>query len=147
MVKNIEVQAAVNLDRTIEELLSASRVIAVVGLSADPDKASNMVARYLLDKGYKVIPVNPGQETNLGRKSYKSLVDIEEKVDIVDIFMRADKVLPFVKEAILLHPKSVWLQLGIVSEEGKALAEAEGIVFIMDRCVKQEHARLLGAKS
>jgi hypothetical protein len=147
MEKNRETQPADRQDRTIEGLLSASRVIAVVGLSADPDKASNVVARYLMDKGYKVIPVNPGQETVLGEKSYRSLADIGEKIDIVDIFMRADKVLPFVREAISMRPKAIWLQLGIVSEDAKALAEAEGVAFVMDRCVKQEHARLLGSKA
>ncbi len=132
-------------DKTIEGLLSGGRVIAVVGLSADPDKPSNGVARYLMGKGYKVIPVNPGQETILGQTSYKSLADIKEKVDIVDIFMKADKVLPVVREAVRLRPKAIWLQLGIVSEEAKALAENEGITFVMDKCVKQEHVRLFGS--
>ena len=87
-------------DNAIRELLRTSRVIAVVGLSADEGKPSNVVARYLMDKGYKIIPVNPGQETILGQKSYKSLADIDEKVDIVDIFMKAEKVLPFVRDAM-----------------------------------------------
>ena len=147
MEKNRETRPGAEQDRAIEDLLSAGRVIAVVGLSADPDKASNMVARYLMEKGYKVIPVNPGQEAVLGEKSYNSLAEIAEKVDIVDIFMRADKVMPFVREAVAMRPKAIWLQLGIVSDEAKALAEAEGITFVMDRCVKQEHARLLGPKS
>jgi hypothetical protein len=147
MEKSRETQPADERDRAIEGLLSSTRVIAVVGLSADPGKASNMVARYLMDKGFKVIPVNPGQETVLGEKSYKSLAEIEEKVDIVDIFMRADKVMPFVREAVSMRPKAIWLQLGIVSEEAKALAEVEGITFVMDRCVKQEHARLIASKA
>jgi len=132
-----------NQDNAIKELLRTSRVIAVVGLSADEDKPSNVVARYLMDKGYKVIPVNPGQETILGQKSYKSLADIDEKVDIVDIFMKAEKVLPFVRDAITLRPSAIWLQLGIVNEEAKNVADAEKIMFVMDKCVKQEHTRLL----
>lgn len=132
-----------NQDSAIKELLQTSRVIAVVGLSADEDKPSNVVARYLMDKGYKVIPVNPGQETILGQKSYKSLADIDEKVDIVDIFMKAEKVLPFVRDAIKLHPSAIWLQLGIVNEEAKGVADADKIMFVMDKCVKQEHTRLL----
>jgi hypothetical protein len=129
-------------DREIKELLRTSRVIAVVGLSPDEGKASNIVARYLMGKGYKVIPVNPGAGSILGEKSYKSLGDIDEKVDIVDIFMRAEKVLPFVRDALALKPRAVWLQLGIVSHEAKALSEEQGVMFVMDRCVKQEHARL-----
>jgi len=132
-----------NQDNAIKELLRTSRVIAVVGLSADEDKPSNVVARYLMDKGYKVIPVNPGQETILGQKSYKSLADIDEKVDIVDIFIKAEKVLPFVRDAIKLRPSAIWLQLGIVNEEAKNVADAEKIMFVMDKCVKQEHTRLL----
>jgi len=132
-----------NQDNAIKELLRTSRVIAMVGLSADEDKPSNVVARYLMDKGYKVIPVNPGQETILGQKSYKSLSDIDEKVDIVDIFMKAEKVLPFVRDAITLLPSAIWLQLGIVNEEAKNVADAEKMMFVMDKCVKQEHTRLL----
>ena len=132
-----------NQDNAIKELLRTSRVIAMVGLSADEDKPSNVVARYLMDKGYKVIPVNPGQETILGQKSYKSLADIDEKVNIVDIFMKAEKVLPFVRDAITLRPSAIWLQLGIVNEEAKNVADAEKIMFVMDKCVKQEHTRLL----
>jgi predicted CoA-binding protein len=134
-------------DNAIRELLRTSRVIAMVGLSADEDKPSNAVARYLMGKGYKVIPVNPGQETILGQKSYKSLADIDEKVDIVDIFMKAEKVLPFVRDAIGLRPSAIWLQLGIVTEEAKGLADADKIMFVMDKCVKQEHARLLQGAS
>ena len=96
-----------------------------------------------MDKGYKVIPVNPGQETILGQKSYKSLADIDEKVDIVDIFIKAEKVLPFVRDAIKLRPSAIWLQLGIVNEEAKSVADADKVMFVMDKCVKQEHTRLL----
>jgi hypothetical protein len=129
-------------DRAIKELLDTSRTIAMVGLSADEEKPSNVVARYLRDNGFTVIPVNPGQDTILGEKSYKSLGRIPERIDIVDIFMRSDKVLPFVEEAVTLRPKAIWLQLGIANDEAKALAEKSGIMFVMDRCIKQEHSRL-----
>ena len=129
-------------DKAIKEVLQTSRVIAIVGLSADVDKPSNGVARYLKNKGFRIIPVNPGQETILGEKCYKSLTDIPEPVDVVDIFMKAEKVLPFVEEATRLKPKAVWLQLGIVNDEAKAAAEKAGILFIQDKCVKIEHARL-----
>ena len=130
-------------DKEIKQLLQTSRVIAIVGLSADEEKPSNGVARYLKGKGFRIIPVNPGQETILGEKSYASLADIPEPVDVVDIFMKAEKVLPFVEEAVKLKPKAIWLQLGIVNEAAKAVVAQSGIMFVQDKCVKQEHARLL----
>jgi uncharacterized protein len=130
-------------DKTAKELLEESHVIAIVGLSADEGKASNMVARYLQSKGYKIIPVNPGYETILGEKAYKSLSEIPDQVDIVDIFMRSEKVVPVVEEAIKLKPKAIWLQLGIANDEAKSAAETNEILFVMDKCVKQEHSRLL----
>jgi predicted CoA-binding protein len=136
-----------NQDKAITDLLRTSRVIAMVGLSADARKPSNVVARYLKEHGYRVIPVNPSRETILGEKSYKSLSAVEEKIDIVDIFMRAEELLPVVREAVRLRPRGIWLQLGIVNEEAKALAGAGGVFFVMDRCVKQEHSRLLAKMS
>lgn len=130
-------------DKEIRELLRTSRVIAIVGLSADEDKPSNAVARYLQSKGFRIIPVNPGRDTILGEKSYGSLSDIPEPVDVVDIFMRAENLLPFVEEATKLKPKAIWLQLGIVNDRAKAVAEKSNIMFVQDKCVKQEHTRLL----
>ena len=131
-------------DEAIGALLCAAKVIAVVGLSADPDKPSNGVARYLQHEGFRIIPVNPGQETILGEKSYKSLAEVPEEVDVVDIFMRSEKVLPVVEEAIKLKPKAIWLQLGITNGSAKSAVEGAGIMFVQDKCVKQEHARLVG---
>ncbi len=130
-------------DEMEEELLKTSRVIAIVGLSPDEEKASNSVARYLKGKGYRIIPVNPGYEQILGEKVYKSLLAIPEKVDIVDIFMRAEKVLPIVQEAIKLHPRAIWLQLGIKNDEARRLVEETDIEYVEDKCMKQEHSRLL----
>jgi uncharacterized protein len=121
--------------------LETSHTIAMVGLSPSEDKASNGVARYLRKAGYRVIPVNPAYDEILGEKSYKSLSDIPGKIDVVDIFMRADKLLPVVEEAVKLKPDCMWLQLGIVNEEARAVAERHGIAFIQDKCMKQEHAR------
>ena len=126
-----------------KEILEQSRVIAVVGLSPDEEKPSNIVARYLIAHGYKVIPVNPGHENILDQKSYKALSDIPEKIDIVDIFMRADRLLPVVEEAVRIKPRCIWLQLGIINEEARKLAEDNGITFFMDRCIKIEHNRLV----
>lgn len=129
-------------DQVIKELLNASHLIAIVGLSADESKASNTVGRYLQSKGYRIIPVNPGAEEILGEKTYKTLSEIPERVDIVDIFMRSEKVVPVVEEAIRLHPKAIWLQLGITNDEAKGLVERNDIAFFSDKCVKQEHERL-----
>ena len=126
-----------------KEILEQSKVIAVVGLSPDEDKPSNIVAQYLISHGYKVIPVNPGHGNILGQKSYKTLSDIPENVDIVDIFMRAELLLPVVEEAVRIRPKCIWLQLGIINEEAKRLAEDNGITFFMDRCIKIEHGKLI----
>jgi predicted CoA-binding protein len=126
-----------------KEILKQSKVVAVVGLSPDVEKPSNIVAQYLIAHGYRVIPVNPGHDNILGQKAYKNLSDIPEHVDIVDIFMRADVLLPVVEEAVRIKPKCIWLQLGIINEEAKKLAEDNGITFFMDRCIKIEHNRLI----
>jgi len=128
-------------DQQKKEILQQSKVIAIVGVSPDSEKPSNIVAKYLQNAGYKIIPVNPNYEEVLGEKSYHTLSQIQEKVDIVDIFMQADKVLPVVEEAIWIKPKCIWLQLGIVNEAAKRLAESHGITFFMDVCIKQEHTR------
>ena len=134
-----------NKDIIVRKLFESSKTIAMVGLSPNEDKPSNVVAKYLKNAGYRVIPVNPQHDELLGEKCYHTLSDIQEKVDVVDIFMRADKVLPVVEEAVAIKPKYIWLQLGIVSEEAKEIAESHGIIFFMDVCMKQEHTRLFGS--
>ncbi|MCX5814517.1 MAG: CoA-binding protein [Proteobacteria bacterium] len=129
-------------DAKKKELLSSSKVIAIVGLSPKEDKPSNTVAKYLRDAGYRVIPVNPGYDEILGEKCYQALSDIPEKVDIVDIFMRADSVMPVVEEAVAIKSGCIWLQLGIANEEAKKTAENHGVTFFMDVCIKKEHERL-----
>lgn len=131
-----------------KKLLEESHVIAVVGLSPDPEKASNVVASYLVAHGYRVIPVNPNYPEIFGQRSYPALADIPEKIDIVDIFMRAEKALPVVQEAVTINPKAIWLQLGIKSDDARDYVESHGknILFLMDQCIKMEHARLLQTK-
>ena len=131
-------------DDAKRKLLEESRVIAIVGLSPDTAKASNVVATYLIAQGYRIIPVNPGYKEMLGQKSYPSLSDVTEKIDIVDIFMRAENLMPAVKEAVRLAPRAIWLQLGIVNDEARKLAEANNIPFFMDQCIKTQHSRLIG---
>jgi predicted CoA-binding protein len=125
--------------------------IAVVGLSKDPSKPSHDVAKYLLDHGYKVIPINPTVDKVLGLKSYSSLSNLPDElrrtVDVVDIFRRSEDIPPIVDEAISLHtsvgrPNAIWMQLGIVNEEAARKAKAEGMDVVMDRCMKIEHKRL-----
>ena len=130
-------------DKQVYELLERAHVVAIVGLSPEEGKASNSVARYLKREGYRIIPVNPGHDEILGEKAYKSLADIPEDVDIVDIFMRAEKVLPIVEEAVKLKPRAIWLQLGIRNEDSRQLVEKTDIGYVEDKCVKQEHSRLL----
>jgi predicted CoA-binding protein len=134
------------LDQEKKDLLESSKVIAMVGLSPKTDKPSNRVANYLKEHGYRVIPVNPQHEEILGEKSYKSLSDIPDKVDVVDIFMRAENVVPVIEEAIKIKPKAIWLQLGIVNDQAKAIAEKNGVGFVQNLCIKLEHARLLQDK-
>ncbi len=134
-------------DEQIQELFKTSRVIAMVGLSPDEEKPSNTVARYLKDKGYRVIPVNPAREQILGEKSYKSLGDIPEKVDIVDLFIRSENVLPFVREALKLNPRAIWLQLDIKNAEARELVSPTEIGYVEDRCVKREHEKLAASRS
>ena len=131
-------------DQTKKDVFASSKIIAVVGLSPKADKPSNRVANYLKAHGYRIIPVNPQYEEILGEKSYKSLSDIPDKVDVVDIFMRAENVVPVVEEAIRIKPKAIWLQLGIVNDEAKAIAEKTGIDFLQNLCIKLEHERLIG---
>jgi uncharacterized protein len=127
-------------------ILEQSKTIAIVGLSPDKEKASNIVANYLIAHGYRIIPVNPGYDEILGLKSFRSLADIPDKIGIVDIFMRSEKVLPVVEEAIKLKPRAIWLQLGVINEEARKLVEDKGIAFFMNVCVKQEHEKIFGKK-
>jgi len=129
-------------DREIRQLLETSKIIAVVGLSDKPDRDSYRVAEYLQRQGYRIIPVNPTVDSVLGEKSYASVSDIPEPVDIVDVFRRPDAVGPVVEDAIAAGARAIWMQLGIENEEAAQAAEAAGLQVVMDRCIKIEHARL-----
>ena len=131
-------------DEEIRELLHSTKTIAIVGVSANTDRASYHVARYLQGKtDYELFFVNPAAEEILGQKVYKSLSEIEEEIDLVDVFRKPADCLAVLDEAIAIKAKSVWLQLGISVPEVKSVGEAAGLSVIMDRCIKIDHAHLL----
>jgi len=127
----------------ISRLLKECRNIAVVGLSPKENRPSNQVARYLIEAGYNIIPVNPGQSDILGKTCYPNLKSIPEQVDIVDIFRRAEDIPPIVDGAIAIGAKVVWMQQGIVNEEAAEAARKAGLTVIMDRCLKVDHMNLV----
>lgn len=130
--------------KVIQELLNESKTIAIIGLSTEKTKASNMVGSYLKDEGFKIIPVHPKADEILGEKAYKSLADIPEKVDIVDIFRPAEEVPGIVEEAIKIGAKAVWMQLRIINFEAAEAAREAGVEAIVDKCIKMEHGRYGG---
>jgi predicted CoA-binding protein len=128
----------------LRRILGQSRTIAVVGLSANWYRPSYFAAKYMIDHGYTVIPVNPAYPEVLGQKCYSSLRDIPRKVDIVDCFRRAEDIPAIVDEAIGIGARVLWMQLGVIHPEAARKAEAAGLEVVMDRCVKIEYARLFG---
>ena len=135
-------------DQEIAQLLSTARTIAVVGLSGNPDRPSFGVAQYLQSKGYRILPVNPTIDSVLGEKCYASVSEIPEKadvkVDIVDVFRRAEFVPALAEEAIAIGARCLWLQLGVIHEEAARRARDAGLLVVMDRCLAVERLRLAG---
>ena len=128
----------------IQRILHTARTIAIVGLSPNELRASYFVGYYLKRHGYRVIPVNPREPEILGEKSYPSLLDIPEHVDVVDVF-RAPAALPEIaRQAVAIHAGALWCQYGVINAEGAQIAEDGGVPVIMDRCLKVEHARYIG---
>ena len=128
----------------IQQLLTSARTIAIVGLSNNPLRASNFVGFYLLRHGYHVIPVNPRETEVLGQRAVAKLTDIDEPVDIVNVFREPGVVPELAEEAIRIGARALWLQFGVISPAGAALAHRAGLAVVMDRCLKIEHARYLG---
>ena len=133
-------------DSYIRGILNTVKTIAVVGISPKENRPSYFVFKYLQERGYRMIPVNPGHagQEILGRKVYATLADIPEPVDMIDIFRASEHVLPVVREALALRQKPlvIWTQLSVRNDEAAALAEAEGLKVVMDRCPKIEYGRL-----
>jgi len=133
----------VNEPKTIERILRESKTIAVVGLSANPEKTSHHVAAFLQSKGYRIIPVNPTvQGEILGEKVYPNLQSVPEPFDVADVFRRAEDIPAVVDDAIAAGVKILWIQLGIVNEDAAARAEEAGMTVVMDRCMMAEYRRL-----
>lgn len=128
--------------KEIEEILRECRKIAVVGLSPKESRDSNKVARYLMEQGYEVIPVNPGQKEILGKTCYKSLADIPFQIDMADLFLNPTRVPQIVDQAIEIGVNTIWMQFGVVHNEAALKAKESGIQVVMDRCIMVEHEKL-----
>jgi uncharacterized protein len=129
-------------DADLTQLLTDATVIAMVGASSNPDKTSNGIMRKLQSVGYRVIPVNPGETEVLGERSYPSLVDVPERIDIVDVFRRAEETPAIADAAVTIGAKALWLQTGIVNEDAAARATAGGLMVVMDACIGATHSLL-----
>lgn len=134
------------LSQQTRDILTRYQRIAMVGVSGNPTRASYRAMVHMLSKGYTVYPINPQYEEIQGVRCYPSLSEIDQPVDIVDIFRRPDTVMPLVDEAHALGAKVFWLQIGVVNEEARAKAESLGMETVMDRCVKIEQCRFFGKK-
>jgi len=129
-------------DEEIKKILSLKN-IAVIGISKNEEKAANSVPKYLHTNGYNIIPINPKHDEVFDIKCHPNISEVEQPIDLVDIFRPSDDVLPFVKDAIKVKPKVIWLQLGIHNHEAEDLAKKEGIDVVFNRCILVEHERLM----
>lgn len=125
-------------------LLQKTKTIAIVGLSKQWNRPSNFVGKYLIEHGYRVVPVNPRYEEILGQKSYPTVVDIPFQIDMVDCFRKPEELEEVLQHTIEKGISSLWLQIGVINVDVQARAQNEGITVVMDRCIKIEHARLFG---
>jgi len=131
--------------RVIRDLLGDSKTIAIVGMSTEKTKASNMVGAYLQDEGYRIVPINPRASEILGEKVYPDLKSVPFPIDIVDIFRPPSEVAGIVDNAIEIGAKAVWMQLKLVDLQAAAKAQEAGLDVVADRCIKMEHGRYCGA--
>ena len=126
------------MDELIETMLEATKSVAVVGLSDKPDRPSHAVARYLQERGYRIIPVNPFVREVLGEKPFRSLAEIPGGVDLVDVFRKSEHVPEIAREAIRIGVRYFWMQEGVRNERAREMLDAAGILVVMDRCLKKE---------
>ena len=130
-----------NFDRKIVESILKMKIIAVVGISANSQRPSNYVSDYMKKNGYKIIPVNPFHDNILNETSFPNLLNIPYPVDVVNVFRRSEFVLPIIKDAIKIKAKAIWLQDGVISEEGAELAAEAKLLFIMNDCLLRKHRK------
>jgi uncharacterized protein len=126
----------------IIEILRKCRTIAVVGISPKETRDSNRVAKYLMDQGYEIVPVNPGQREVLGKTCFRTLMDIPFPIDMADLFLNPTRVPPVVDQAIEIGVKAIWMQEGVVHNESAQKARKEGIPVVMNKCIKKEHMKM-----
>jgi predicted CoA-binding protein len=133
-------------DPELRTLLGAAQVVAVVGLSSKPDRASYQVADFLQRNGYRIVPVNPGESEVLGERAYATLLDIPDdvRVDVVDVFRRVEHTPEVAEQAVRIGARVLWLQEGIVSDEAARIATEGGLDVIMGVCIRQVRERLMG---
>jgi hypothetical protein len=129
---------------SIEEIkkIFQMKTIAVVGMSPKPERPSHYVAMYMKEQGYNIIPVNPGHNEISGMKSFPSLLDIPQTIDVVDVFRRSEYVLPIVESAVTVGAKALWLQDGVINEDGSALAKKAGLLVVMNDCMLRRHQQM-----
>jgi predicted CoA-binding protein len=130
----------------IADLLRSAKTIAVVGMSANPEKDAHTVPKYMAEHGYRIIPVNPNATEILGLKVFKAITDVPQPVDIVDVFRPGPECDKVAEAAIKIRPRAVWLQLGITNPRAKQIVESAGIQYIEDRCLRVEHQRAFALK-
>ncbi len=130
----------------IKRILAERKRVAVVGMSKDPAKPAHYVPKFLLRQGFHIIPVNPTADEILGLKVLKSLSELREPVDIVDVFRPSDQILPIAEQAVKVKPKVFWMQEGIYNAEAARMLRKAGITVVWDRCMMKEHNRLTGTK-
>ena len=131
----------------LRRILKDNHTIAVVGLSADWYRPSYFAAKYMQEHGFRIIPVNPKYTEILGERCYPDLKSIPDKIDIVDVFRKSEDCAPIAKDAVAIGAKALWLQIGVMNEEARQIADAAGMDFVQNRCVKIEYARLFGGLS
>ena len=129
------------MEERIEEMLREARTVAVVGISDKPDRPSHGVAKYLQERGYRIVPVNPMIREVLGQKAYATLSDVPERIDVVDVFRRPDDVPPVAEEAVRVGARFFWMQEGVVSDRACGILDAASVPWVMDRCMKKELAK------
>lgn len=133
-------------DQELRSILGDAKTIAVVGLSSNPDRPSNEVAEFLQSKGYRIVPVNPKETEVLGERAYPSLLDVPEeiRIDVVDVFRRAEHTPEIAEQAVARGAKVLWLQEGIADDDARRIGEDAGLTVIMGLCIKKQRQRLEG---